>query len=133
MEGIRLEKPDLHEIVSGYKERMRRLALFDPRYELNRRRERNRRGKNMDMKGLDLLTLLFFFKQKLMRQNKTSVRELAVFLKQMTGEEYALVHEDYLRLARLIIHTFRPTTGRKRRYPFFTWKRKKIMASITQY
>jgi hypothetical protein len=76
----------------------------------------------IDMKGLGLLTLLFFFEQKLMRQYKTGVKQLASFLKKLTENEYVLDEASYERLARTIIQTFRPTTGRKRSYSFYDWE-----------
>ncbi|TGA98908.1 replicative DNA helicase [Sporolactobacillus shoreae] len=117
-----MEELDLHEIVNGYKERIRRLALFDPLYELERKREQDHKNNEIDMKGLGLLTLLFFFEQKLMRQYKAGARQLAAFLEKTAESQYRLDPEDYERLARLIIQTFRPTTGKKRRYTFFNWE-----------
>jgi hypothetical protein len=122
MEGIGLDQLDLKEITSGYRERMRRLALFEPLYELDRKREQDLTEKAIDMKGLGLLTLLFFFEQKLMRQYKTGTRELASYLRRLTDSHYRLDQEDYERIARTIIQTFRPTTGRKRSYAFFDWE-----------
>jgi sulfur relay (sulfurtransferase) DsrC/TusE family protein len=122
MEGKRLDKLDIREITNGYRERMRRLALFDPLYELDRKREQDQVEKLIDMKGLGLLTLLFFFEQKLMRQYKTGAKHLAAFLSKLTETQYRLDDADYDRLARTIIQTFRPTTGRKRSYSFFNWE-----------
>jgi sulfur relay (sulfurtransferase) DsrC/TusE family protein len=101
---------------------MRRLALFDPLYELDRKREQDKTEKTIDMKGLGLLTLLFFFEQKLMRQYKTGTKQLASFLRSLTESQYRLDQEDYERIARTIIQIFRPTTGRKRSYSFFDWE-----------
>lgn len=122
MEGVDLESVELKEIVSGYRERMRRLALFDPLFDLDRKRETDRAKTPIDMKGLGLLTLLFFFEQKLMRQYKTGVHELSHFLQQLTSEQYQLDSSDYERIARTIIQTFRPTSGRKRSYDFYNWE-----------
>ncbi|MFS0861126.1 replicative DNA helicase [Fredinandcohnia sp. 179-A 10B2 NHS] len=120
-----MDKLDLQEITSGFSERMRRLALFDPLYELDRKRELDLENKTIDMKGLGLLTLLFFFEQKLMRQYKTGIRQLADFLRLLTKEQYHLEDDSYEKLARSIIQTFRPTTGRKRGYSFFNWEENK--------
>lgn len=122
MEGIGLDELYIKELTSGYRERMRRLALFDPLYELDRKREQDQTEKMIDMKGLGLLTLLFFFEQKLMRQYKTGSKELACFLRRFIEPQYRLELEDYERIARIIIQTFRPTTGRKRNYAFFDWE-----------
>ena len=117
-----MDKLDLKELTNGYRERMRRLALFDPLFELDRKREQDLAASVIDMKGLGLLSLLFFFEQKLMRQYKTGARQLAEFLKRLTESQYQLEEADYEKLARSIIQTFRPTTGRKRRYPYFNWE-----------
>ncbi|MEQ6378309.1 replicative DNA helicase [Bacillaceae bacterium S4-13-56] len=117
-----MDELELKEVTSGYRERIRRLALFDPLYELDRKREQDLLGNNLDMKGLGLLTLLFFFEQKMMRQYKTGARHLALFLQDLTKGQYRLDESDYERIARAIIQTFRPTTGRKRNYMFFNWE-----------
>lgn len=122
MEGSRLDKLDIQEITNGYRERVRRLALFDPLYELDRKREQDQVENTIDMKGLGLLTLLFFFEQKLMRHYKTGAKQVAAFLKKLTESHYRLDEAGYERIARTIIQTFRPTTGRKRSYSFFNWE-----------
>lgn len=122
MEGVRLDKYEVQELTSGYRERMRRLALFDPLYDLDRKREQDLDNQLIDMKGLGLLTLLFFFEQKLMRQYKTGIKQLASFLQQLTQLKYRLDEEAYEKIARLIVQTFRPTTGKKRGYPFYNWE-----------
>jgi sulfur relay (sulfurtransferase) DsrC/TusE family protein len=101
---------------------MRRLALFDPLYELERKREQDHDKKDVDMKGLGLLSLLFFFEQKLMRQYKAGAKQLANFLEKVIAAQYQLDDTDYERIARSIIQIFRPTTGKKRRYTFFNWE-----------
>ena len=122
MEGDRLDNYDIQELASGYRERVRRLALFDPLYELDRKREMDQDNQLVDMKGLGLLALLFFFEQKLMRQYKSGVKQLSAFLQQLTQSKYRLEEEGYEKIARLIIYTFRPTTGKKRGYAFFNWE-----------
>ncbi len=122
MEGVGLDKLDIQEITNGYRERLRRLALFDPLYELDRKREQDQAKNIIDMKGFGLLTLLFFFEQKLMRQYKIGTNELAGFLHKLTESSYQLEETDYERIARTIIQTFRPTTGRKRSFTFFNWE-----------
>ena len=121
MEGYRLDIETINDITDGYGERMRRLALFDPLSDLDRKRETDLNKQPIDMKGLGLLTLLFFFEQKLMRQYKTGAKELAQFLSQVVQGTYQLDGTDYERLARSLIDTFRPGTGRKREYRFYNW------------
>lgn len=128
-----MESLDLKEITTGYMERMRRLALFDPLYDLERKREVDLEGKNIDMKGLGLLALLFFFENKLIRESKTGVKQLAAFLKEMTHQVYILRDEKYEEYARTIIQTFRPTHGKKRSYEYFDWEKRKRVSSNIQY
>ncbi|WP_010648773.1 hypothetical protein [Oceanobacillus massiliensis] len=117
-----MERYDIATITAGYHERIRRLALFDPLTDLDRKREKDENEKVIDMKGLGLLTLLFFFEQKVMRQYKTGLKQLATFIQEVTADSYQLQANDYYRLAGTLIETFRPVTGLKRTYPFYNWE-----------
>ncbi|MGG6432729.1 replicative DNA helicase [Anoxybacillus sp. D401a] len=123
-----VDKLELAGVTDGYRERIRRLALFDPLFDLERKRSTDLNGQPIDMKGLGLLALLFFFEQKLMRQYKTGVKQLASFLKKLTENVYVLDDEMYEDLARTIIQTFRPTTGKKRSYSFYDWEKREESA-----
>lgn len=119
-----MEQMDMQALLSGYRDRIRRIALFEPLNELDRKRDVDLNGTKIDMKGLGLLTLLFFFEQKLMRNQRTGVKELASFLKEVTKEVYMLKEETYEELARTLIQNFRPTHGKKRSYGYFDWEEK---------
>lgn len=123
-----MDKLELAGVTDGYHERIRRLALFDPLFDLERKRSTDLNGQPIDMKGLGLLALLFFFEQKLMRQYKTGVKQLASFLKKLTENVYVLDDEMYEDLTRTIIQTFRPTTGKKRSYSFYDWEKREESA-----
>ena len=56
---------DITQIVSGFQERMAKLALFDPLFELQRQRKTDHDGEAIAMMELGLMALLFFFEQKL--------------------------------------------------------------------
>lgn len=114
----------LEGVTSGYRERMRRLALFDPLYDLDRKREEDDNKKRIDMKGFGLLTLLFFFEKKIMRDLKNGSKELAEYLGSISRQEYELSPERLEKLSQTIIQTFRPSTGKKRSYTFFNWETK---------
>ncbi|TYA10628.1 replicative DNA helicase [Paenibacillus faecis] len=114
--GIPIE---LNDILSGFQERMGKLALFDPLFELSRQRKTDRGGKQVAMMELGLLTLLFFFEKKLMRSRKTSVKELVGFLAAVLEDKYDLDQEELDDIGRRIIHVFRPSSGRKREFSFF--------------
>ncbi|WP_428911565.1 replicative DNA helicase [Niallia sp. Krafla_26] len=124
---------EVNDLTAGYHERMSRVTLFEPLYALERKNQNDLDGKNIDMKGLGLLTLLFFFEQKLMRNQKSGVKELAQFLQKVTEEQYRLESNGYEDVARSIIQIFRPPTGKKRETHFFNWETKqeeKIYFSI---
>lgn len=111
-------------MTTGYSERMSRVALFDPLHALDRKSQTDLDGKPIDMKGLGLLTLLFFFEQKLMRNQKAGVKELADFLQKLTEEELRMEQDGYEDIARTIVQTFRPASGKKRETTFFNWETK---------
>ncbi|WP_114571942.1 replicative DNA helicase [Exiguobacterium flavidum] len=117
-----MEAKELTGITSGYKERMRRVALFDPLFELGRKQMRDDRGETIDMKGLGMLTLLYFFEQKVMRNNKVGAKDAAVFLRTATNDAYAVPVTHWDEIASVIIKTFRPQTGKKREYRFEDWE-----------
>ncbi|MFD0692602.1 replicative DNA helicase [Paenibacillus sp. GCM10027628] len=113
---------EIGQIVSGFKERMAKLALFDPLYELQRKRQTDRQNKPIDFMELGILTLLYFFEQKLMRNHKAGVKDLTQFLMKVTGIFIDLDEDGFEDLARQIIQTFRPTTGKKRDFSFMNWE-----------
>jgi hypothetical protein len=122
MEASNMELNELKDITSSYKERMRRLALFDPLFELERKKIKDFKGTPIDMKGLGLLSLLFFFEQKLMRNNRVGTKDLARFLQRLTENTYQLDGLICEELASSIIQTFRPASGKKRAYAFYNWE-----------
>ncbi|RDW16980.1 replicative DNA helicase [Oceanobacillus arenosus] len=114
---------NIAELTSGYRDRIRRLALMDPLVELSRKHKVDKQEKALDMLGLGMLTLLFFFERRLSREYKTGVKHLAAFLRNISKETYIIEEEDAETLARTIIQTFRPTTGVKRSYSFYNWEK----------
>ncbi|RIW28205.1 replicative DNA helicase [Bacillus salacetis] len=117
-----MELNEISDITSGFRERMRRLALFDPLFELDRKKVKDQQDSPIDMKGLGLLTLLFFFEQKIMRHHKVGTKDLAIFLRRLTERQYVLDGQACEDIASTIIQTFRPTTGKKRTYAFHDWE-----------
>ncbi|OAS21354.1 replicative DNA helicase [Paenibacillus oryzisoli] len=113
---------EIGQVISGFRERMTKLALFDPLYELQRKRQTDRQNKPLDFMELGLLTLLYFFEQKLMRNNKAGVKDLAEFLQKVTGIFIDLDEAGFEDLARQITQVFRPTTGKKRDFTFMNWE-----------
>ncbi|NSL52788.1 replicative DNA helicase [Calidifontibacillus erzurumensis] len=109
-------------ITKDYKERFRRIQLFEPLEELARKSRTDGNGKVIDIKSLGLFTLLFFFEMKLMRERKTGIKELAQFLQHVTESVYKLDEKQWEDMARLILTTFRPGTGKKRIVTFYNWE-----------
>src|SRR5690625_1705622 len=117
-----METINRQELTSGYRERMRRLALMDSLVELERKRVTDQQGKPLDMRGIGMLTLLFFFERRLTREYKTGVRHLTLFLRDMMVDTYIIDQDQIESIARTMITTFRPTSGVKRKFKFFNWE-----------
>lgn len=119
------ESFDTSQIVAGFHERMSKVALFDALFELQRKREPDVDGVSINMMELGLLSLLYFFEQKLMRNPRAGVKELAAFLQAATADRFHLPMEGFIALARTIIQVFRPATGKKRSFSFYNWETRK--------
>ncbi|MEK5038478.1 replicative DNA helicase [Sporosarcina sp. FSL K6-3457] len=110
-------------LTLNYSERVRRLALFEPLFELDRLQRKDLNGKTIPMKDFGFLTLLFFFEHKLMRNQKVNAADLGDFLKEMTGDRLSISDDSYLQIAREIIMKFRPSGG-KCIVPYYNWETK---------
>ncbi|EJL41814.1 hypothetical protein BAG01nite_12610 [Brevibacillus agri] len=121
-----MEHERLESVLEDYKERIQRLALFDPLHKLDAKREKDRQERPIDMFGLGLLALLFFFENMLIRNKKTGVQELAAFLMQMNQEEIDLEDEGFEKIARTIIETFRPASGKRNHRSFYNWETRQM-------
>ncbi len=109
-------------ITEGYRERIGRLALFDPLYQLKAKIGKDRKDRSIDYFGLGLLTLLFFFENMLMRNKKTGVTELAQYLEDINQGEIDLESEGFEKLARSIVEAFRPPSGKRNARIFYNWE-----------
>ena len=85
MEECRL---DVKDIVQGYGERYERILLFEPLNKLSSMQRKDRKNQPIDMRGLGLLTLLYFFEQKIMRNVKVGTKQLAEFLYEATNKHF---------------------------------------------
>lgn len=116
---------ELHEwegLTNGYKERMRRLALFDVLYDLKRSRDEDENKTRIDMQGLGLLTLLFFFEHKLLRSNRAGKLELEYYLQHLTAGKYEFSAKQGEGLATKLIEAFRPPGGKRKEVEFYNWE-----------
>lgn len=112
---------EMKAVTAHYRERMQRILLFEPLYRLKRRELKQKDGGVVSFMELGLLTLLFFFESMLFRRKDTGVRELAVFLREITQGVLSLSTAEYEKAAREIIAAFRPSTGRRNEVAFFNW------------
>lgn len=112
----------LVDLTRGYRERINRLAIFEPLYELNRKLGKDHRGNTIDWFSLGLLTLLFFFESMLTRRRQTSAKDLALYFQELnkTGPIFA-DEAGFIKIAREIIETFRDASGKKKEKVFFNW------------
>lgn len=113
-------------LLGGYRERIARIALFDIFHQLENKQNRDNNDRPIDMFGVGLLSLLFFFERRLMRERHTGYNELAVFLKSMLFETVALSDEDFYQLSRLVIETFRPPNGKRLKKTFYNYETKSM-------
>jgi hypothetical protein len=116
-----MDRNELEGTLTGFQDRMSKIALFDPLFELQRKKQTDSDGQPIEMMELGLLTLLFFFEQKLMRYAKVGVKDLASYLHRVTAEKYRVALVEWEEMSRTIIQTFRPASGKKREFTFFNW------------
>ncbi|AOV08750.1 hypothetical protein [Sporosarcina ureilytica] len=108
-------------LTEGYKDRVRRLALFDVLHELKRGRDEDMNRARIDMHGLGLLTLLFFFEHKILRSNQVGKLELAHYISHVTSGKYALGAKQGETIATKLVEAFRPPGGKRREVEFYNW------------
>lgn len=114
---------DTYEVTKGYGERYTRIALFEPFQDLKRKTMRDDQDKKVDLAGMGLLCLLYFFEQKLIRNTKAGVREFAEFLALKTGAVYMLTPAKWQEVSRDIIQVFRPPTGKRYGVTYVNWEK----------
>lgn len=119
-----METINIESLTSGYRDRMRRLALMDPLDELALKRTKDENGLDVDMRGLGMLTLLFFFERRLTREYKTSREDVTHFLLKITADTYEISPRQMEKITAELIQAFRPQDGKKRYYSFFNWETK---------
>lgn len=113
---------DYKSSLSGYRERIGRIALFDLFNTVEKKQKKDNTGNDIDYYGLLMLTLLFFFECMLTRTKKSSVMELSQYLKLVTSKFYVLSDSDYQDLARQMIGVLRPVGGKRNRREFMNFE-----------
>ena len=119
--------------LENFSERMSRILLFSPLYRLRGRKLRRKDGTETTELELGLMTLLFFFEHMLDGRKDAGIRELAGFLQDATNSQFSEAFQDYEKLARDIVTTFRPTTGRRNAETFFDWSSKQERTAEFSY
>lgn len=74
------------------------------------------------MRMLGLLTLLYFFEMKLMRETKIGIDRAANYLRPLIQTRYNVSDERVSELVFLVKNTFRPTKGYYKTYSFLNWE-----------
>lgn len=113
---------DARSVVDHFGERMKTLAIYEPLYRLDRKKGKDHEGKDIPYYELGMLTLLFFFENMIMRQKASGVRELALFLSEVTRHKIDLNEAGFEELAREIIEVFRPANGKRTGRSFYNWE-----------
>lgn len=117
---------DVQAVLENYGERMGRLAIYQPLLQLKNKRTQDNSGKPVDMFGLGLITLLFFFEQMIMRNKKSGVSELTECLYEVVQSELDLTYHQVEEIARQIIVEFRPASGKRSSMSFYNWETRKV-------
>ena len=110
------------EVLKNYRDRVYRLALYDPLIELSRKTQTDRKGNDIEYDILGFLALLFFYENMIIRNKEVGVTELAEFFYEINKGKIDLDLEDFRKLARDIIDVFRPPSGQRRSKTFYNWE-----------
>lgn len=121
------------DLLAGYGERYRRLYLFEPLYKLERMKKKDAQDRPIDMRGLGMLALLYFFEQKIMRYSKAGKKQLAQFLYSVTKEQFELDEQEYYVIAKTIIEAFRPGSGEREVFQYYNWEKHQHETVSYQY
>ncbi|MCX7568707.1 replicative DNA helicase [Tumebacillus sp. DT12] len=116
----------MQDLLQGFGERIQRLSIFAPLFELSTKRKTDREGNSIDWFSLGVLGLLFFFESMLTRNRDTSIDDLGEFLYQQNAD--GPIREDregFIKLAREIVEAFRDPTGQRKSFTVYDWETRK--------
>jgi len=117
-----MENYTYQSMLTGYRDRILRIALFDIFALLDKKQLKDCHEKPIDFFGLGLLSLLFFFESRLLRIKKRGVHELGSFIKETTQDMLFTQDSDYDALAKMIIEVFRPSEGKRNERKFYNYE-----------
>lgn len=109
-------------VVNDSRERLKRVLLFEPLFELDRKTFKDLHEKRVDLRSFGLYVLLYFFEMKLMREKHIGVIEIAQFLKSISKDTYALSDSQLEDIVKIILAVFRPTGGQRKSYSFYNFE-----------
>ncbi len=109
-------------MLSGYRERVARIALFDIFHQLENKQLKDNTNRPIDTFGVGLLSVLFFFESMLMRQRRIGVGALAGYLQDQLGSHYDMEQEGYIALAKVVIEVMRPPSGKRLKRRYFNYE-----------
>ncbi len=116
-----------HDVLFlNYSERVKRLAILQPLYSLQSKRLKDIDGNPIDLFEMGLISLLFFFESKLIRNKNTGIEELGEFLFSVLEDRYAIDRKTYQVHARTLIETFRPPNGKRHMKTFHDFESEQI-------
>ena len=113
---------EARSVVDQFGDRMKRLAIYEPLHRLDRKKGKDRSGRDIPYYELGMLTLLFFFENMIMRQKTSGIHELALFLNEVCHEKIDLGQEGFEELAREILEVYRPSNGKRNSRTFYNWE-----------
>lgn len=109
----------------NYRERIKRLALYEPLIALQNKNMKDLNNHKIDMYDLGLLSLLYFYECKLIRQKEVGLEALAAFLFKTAESRYQLDVKKSESIAQEIIRTFRPASGKRLSKVYYDWEKKR--------
>lgn len=113
---------DKDALLRNYKERIRRLNLSSSLKTLEARNIKDLNNKKINMYDAGLLSLLFFFENKLIRKRDVGKKELMDFLQEIFIDLYSLDEKLLLKITDGVILSFRPASGKRISYEFFNYE-----------
>lgn len=109
-------------ILKDSRERLKRVLLFEPLSELDRKAFKDVNEKRVDLRSFGLIVLLYFFEMKLIREKRVGVSEIAQFLIKVSKDTYNLTDSKFEEIVKIIIGVFRPSGGQRKYYPFYNFE-----------
>lgn len=112
----------IETILKDSRERLKRVLLFEPLIELDRKAFKDVNGKRVDLRSYGLFVFLFFFEMKLIREKRVGIIEIAQLLKKVSKDSYSLTDSMFEEIVKIIITVFRPSGGQRKSYSYYNFE-----------